>query len=343
MVIAKSDFPVDDETREWLDARISWIIDQFGLKEIRSRNVATINQQLFEGYDPNDESTLRLLLDRLCADLGIRNELVEYSISDEELVLHESGDALGTYQYSNEVNFITVGRRLLADPHTLLATLVHELGHALLIGQGRITGEEYDHEPLTDLLMVFLGYGPIMANAVIADRNYSDFRVSEHHIERRGYLTMPMYGYALAVLSRLREESPKEWRDRLRPDVRDAFMRTHRAFEISPPPDYRTVRHTTAKPSSYSMTDPTDESSDLEDELNPGRCVYCGAMVGVTVDTPICRLCLKSIEENQADLEAEQAAASDPRDIRRARMWYALIAVIIILFVLGGYLLDRWK
>ena len=84
-------FPVDDEIQEWLDARISWIIDQFGLKYICSQNVATINQQLFEGSDANDESTLRLSLDRLCADLGIRSELVEYSVSDEELVLHQTG------------------------------------------------------------------------------------------------------------------------------------------------------------------------------------------------------------------------------------------------------------
>lgn len=341
MVFANADFPVDDETREWLDARISWIVDQYGLREIRAREVATLNKQLFEGYEPSNGLSLRLVLDRLCEDLGVSSDVVEYSISDDDLVLHQSGTALGTYHYFNQVNYITVGRRLLADPHTLLSTLVHELGHVLLIGHGRITGDEYDHEPLTDLLMVFMGYGPILANSVIADRNYSDIHGSEFQIERRGYLTMPMYGYALAVLCRLRDESAQVWRDRLRPDVRDAFMRTMKAFETSPPPDYRVVRSTTALPSSYMLTASTRDEDESDGDFNPSSCVYCGEQVIGEMETPVCRFCQKSIEENQADLAEEMAASSDPRDIRRARMWYAVIGIFILIAIVGGFLSKK--
>ena len=47
----------------------------------------------------------------------------------------------------------------------LIATMSHELAHEYLIGQGRISGEEEDHEQLTDLLAVFLGFGVMLANS----------------------------------------------------------------------------------------------------------------------------------------------------------------------------------
>lgn len=77
MLLSNSDYPVDNETREWLDARLSWIVDQFGIRQIWSRSTVTIQQELFDGYSPKDDASLRLVLDRLCRDLEIRAELVE--------------------------------------------------------------------------------------------------------------------------------------------------------------------------------------------------------------------------------------------------------------------------
>lgn len=323
-------YPVDDETRAWLNARISWIVDQFGLEYICRMPTATLDQALFAGFDPGREETLQLVIDRLCGKLRIDPSTVEYEISDEIYTDNDGGGALGTYQFYEGMNRITVSRKYLADPHVLLATLVHELGHVLLIGQGRISGDEYDHEPLTDLLMLFLGFGPILANSTIADRNYSDWNSSEFYIERRGYLTMPMYGYAIAVLSHLRGEPEREWSVRLRPDVRSAYHKTCIAFDTDPPPNFRTLKTTNAKPLSYGMRVEAPVEGEGETEtIDSHSCVYCGEYVKALMETPVCSLCRESIEENRKELEDEavERAIADAKDIYRAKIWFAIIFV----------------
>jgi hypothetical protein len=45
----------------------------------------------------------------------------------------------------------------LDDPLAMVATAAHELGHVRRLGHGWLSDEAADHEPLTDLLTVFLG------------------------------------------------------------------------------------------------------------------------------------------------------------------------------------------
>jgi hypothetical protein len=39
-------------------------------------------------------------------------------------------------------------------PKALVATIAHELGHVLLLGDGRVATQQQDHEPLIYLLTV---------------------------------------------------------------------------------------------------------------------------------------------------------------------------------------------
>lgn len=311
------------------------------MDRIKSQTTATINENLFAGYDPSNGETLRYVLDRLCESMCIDSSTVEYTICNETQWISPTESSLGTYEFYDGVNYITVHHELLNDPHTLISMLVHELGHALLIGEGRIIGDEYDHEPLTDLLAVFMGYGPIIANSAVVERNQSFFRATADESAQRGYMTMPMYGYAIAVLSLLRGESSTEWRARLRPDVRDAFVRTLRAFNNSPPPDYNVLQHTDAKPRIHEIRRDDETSAETEIEVDFSRCVYCGDSVEAEMEPPVCGLCQKSIDENQSDLAAEQAIANDPHDIRRARMWYALIGIFFLIVIVVGYFTKK--
>src|SRR5207244_3098696 len=112
----------------------------------------------------------------------------------------------------------------LADPLALVATLAHELGHVLLLGQARISTQEEDHEPLTDLLTVFLGLGIFTANSVLQEKYWHAGAVSGWQIGRRGYLHMPEFGYALALFAWAREEADPPWSNELRADVHSAFV-----------------------------------------------------------------------------------------------------------------------
>lgn len=108
------------------------------------------------------------------------------------------------------------GRAVIAieagqDLKSLVSTVAHELGHVLLLGDGRISHHRRDHEPLTDLLTVHFGLGIFSANAAFEFTS----RHSGWSWERLGYLTEPMYGYALARYAwRLGEPKPA-WAEHL--------------------------------------------------------------------------------------------------------------------------------
>jgi hypothetical protein len=92
--------------------------------------------------------------------------------------------------------------------------IAHELGHVRLFGKRRINSDRQDHEPLTDLATVYLGMGIFTANAAV---NFG--RISGYGIEpaggwlsrRLGYMTEPMFGYALACYAVVRGELDPAW------------------------------------------------------------------------------------------------------------------------------------
>jgi hypothetical protein len=94
-----------------------------------------------------------------------------------------------------------------AHPMALVATIAHELGHVLLLGDGRISVQQEDHEPLTDLLTVFFGLGIFSANAAFEHTREIRGAYGYTSTSRLGYLTEPMYGYGLARYAWLRDET----------------------------------------------------------------------------------------------------------------------------------------
>ncbi len=102
---------------------------------------------------------------------------------------------------------MAIDRASIGNPASLLAVIAHELGHVRLLGEGRIPAGRPDHEPLTDLLTVYLGLGILTANA--------SFEFSQGtrgwRAQRLGYMTEQMFGYALACYARLRGERQPPW------------------------------------------------------------------------------------------------------------------------------------
>jgi hypothetical protein len=80
-----------------------------------------------------------------------------------------------------------------------------------------------DHEPLTDLLTVFLGLGVFTGNAVFSFRQWTDAFSQGWQTERRGYMSEEMFGYALALFAWVRGEQHPAWSKHLEGNVRDYF------------------------------------------------------------------------------------------------------------------------
>jgi hypothetical protein len=223
---SKAECPVDPQAKEWIERRMLWLADAFGWERMRSARVILPTPEFFpDPYSGSDEDA-RGMLDRVCGYMGIDPGTVELSIYEDRNPVFEGEWRQGTagLYHEEEGRFrVWVEVANLDDPLALVGTLAHELGHVHMLGHGRVSDEEEDHEPLTDLLTVFLGLGVFTANSVIHENYWHEGQVSGWSMGRRGYLTMPMYGYAFALFARARGEDHPRWARELRLDVRSAF------------------------------------------------------------------------------------------------------------------------
>lgn len=142
---------------------------------------------------------------------------------------------VGHYTVENGRPVIAMELGEASDPAYLMAIIAHELGHVRLLGEGRITTTRKDHERLTDLLTVYLGFGVFTANAALryakADRGWTvkplgyldERRLNAAHNDgysRLGYLTEAEFGYAMACHAWLRHETEPGWARHLDPNPR---------------------------------------------------------------------------------------------------------------------------
>jgi hypothetical protein len=195
-----------------------WLLAQFGERRLR-REVLLPTDQHFPGIYRGTEHDVRGVLDRLCTHMDIDpgRVLLEYreAGTDHELSADArreaaSGGSAELHEAHRGSSIVTVSDDLLDHPMALIATLAHELGHVLL-GEHRIASDQPDREPLTDLLAVFFGLGIFGANAAFDYSRDTRGRYGYTRSRRLGYLTEPMYGYALALYAVRRGETNPTW------------------------------------------------------------------------------------------------------------------------------------
>jgi hypothetical protein len=227
--------PVSEESREWVDRRMAWLGESFGVERIRTAAVILPTPEFFPDEYDGTEAAAGRLFDRVCRYAGVDRSRVDLhwvtgrpDRMDRKLFIQsEDAGAAGTYSAFEagglRREIISLDRLNLRDPMTLVATAAHELCHVHLLGDRRLSRDEEDHEPLTDLLTVCLGLGIFGANSSVRDSAWSD---SERHgwsVSRLGYLHQATWGYALAAFANVRQEAKPGWARHLRPDVRAAF------------------------------------------------------------------------------------------------------------------------
>lgn len=343
----KTKCPVDPQTRQWIESRMAWLKAQFGAG-LYTRPVVLPAAEFFPDAYDGSEPTVRTLLDRVCGYMGIRCDEIEVSLYSEQVPIQEGGLVPGTgglYVEEDGRFHIWLNESNLDDPGGLVATMAHELGHVLLLGHRRVSPEEPDHEPLTDLLTVFLGLGVITANAVVHEESWVNGGWSGWSIGRRGYISMPMYGYALAVFARERSEERPEWVKHLRPDVRYAFDQAICYLESADRDDVGDEGGGNRPAALVSTEVATDSENSPNEAPESARgadvpcCAFCGAELGeVAGADPVCKECQRSVEANERALQA--AAQRDEADYRaKARV----ARLTCLMMTLAGVALILWQ
>lgn len=305
--------PIDAATKDWIDARASWLLDQFSREFVRSCALVLPTSEFFpQDFRPSEENA-REVLDQLCGYMNIDRATIDLEFYDESDRADGGATTVGLYEQVGDRFRIWIEAKQLHDPPSLAATIAHELGHVHLLGHGRVAHDTVDHEPLTDLLTVFLGLGIITANAALRDVNQRAGTWEVWRIDQRGYLTMPMFGYALALFSQIRDEFRPAWPKYVRPDVRHALRQSLLYLDTHGLPELRTVKTTTSLPTlalfakvPIEVTPVFDAPGTIEANISLPACSFCEAILNECDDDGICEECQLSIEENLKEIDEER-------------------------------------
>src|SRR5262249_24536117 len=184
-----------------------------------------------DSYD-GTPAAAEALFCRVCAYMQVERSSVEFEVFPDEteklseilpywrgsdgkhaagLYVHCANDGRTVDEQSEQKAMVVAIRSTqLKDPLSLVATVAHELGHVILLGGRLLDPKTADHEPMTDLLTVFLGLGIFTANCAGRFRQYQDETRQEWSMQRLGYLPEEVYGYALAKFAAERSEPKSE-------------------------------------------------------------------------------------------------------------------------------------
>jgi hypothetical protein len=104
--------------------------------------------------------------------------------------------------------------------------MAHELGHVILLDGGLMNQKPLDHEPMTDLLTVYLGLGIFTANSAGRFKQFQEDRRIGWSMQRLGYLPEEVFAYALAKFVVERNENKIAWERHLSTNVRSYFKQS---------------------------------------------------------------------------------------------------------------------
>ncbi len=229
---SRKTLPITKDEQHWIDYSLIWLMQQFGTSPFLNEETLT---PLSEPYVNRLNSTsdlaealLKLVCDRMGVDV-YDIELIPQEVEDDSFTFagagfQSSSGAAGLFQFITYNHFrISYDTRLLNSPASLLTVLAHEVGHVILLRDGSMSGTEEDHELMTDLIALYYGFGIFAANSMLQESHSS----SGWSSKRVGYLSMPMYSYALASLSRMKNGGTlPEWQQHLRLNARTWFKRS---------------------------------------------------------------------------------------------------------------------
>jgi hypothetical protein len=225
--------PVDPETKEWIERAFNWLIEELGAETLRSVEVILPIEEYFPDKFAGSNSDIRTMVKRVCEymDVDFQQLDIAFYINEDGAGLHplagsEQGThALGTYQMREGKYRIRLETSQAANPQVMVATIAHELGHVILLGENRLAPDFEDHEPMTDLLTVFYGMGLFNANSVFSFEQWTNTHAQGWRADRRGYLSEEMFGYALSLFAYSRGETKPEWADYLNVNVKTYFKK----------------------------------------------------------------------------------------------------------------------
>ena len=223
--------PVSVHEQAWIERSMDWFTGQFGYEPVRRATIEPTSD-FFPGTYSGSDADVQALVRRICGFMRVDPDAIAVQFlgeaGEDDMVANlglarESHYAAGTFHRDEDGRFVVeLDRANVGSPERLTAVIAHELGHVRLLGEGRISADREDNEPLTDLVTVYFGLGIFTANAAFVFTKSASGR--SWSTSSLGYLDERMFGYALACYARLHQDRKTPWAKHLTTNPR-TYMR----------------------------------------------------------------------------------------------------------------------
>jgi|GEM_PF-1863479 len=205
----KNEISIPDDDKIWIEEHFIWLGELFGFDQIKENKLYNIDSFLSNKNQLEFERTFRTI----CEVYGINADDITIRIFDDlesnnwqTLPLGVTSSNAGEYSHTfvdrkKQFN-IKLTKSTMQHPERLVGVLAHELAHVKLLGGNLIDPNYPNMEPLTDLFVIFFGFGIFTANIAL--------RYSNHQMNKIGYLTNECIAYALALRTWITQDNKTE-------------------------------------------------------------------------------------------------------------------------------------
>jgi hypothetical protein len=243
--------PCSPPAKEWVEYRLQWLCDEFDDHAFNGRPIVLPTNQFFPDHYRGTYECIRNLLDRVCELMDLDSELVDLEVVNEQVrapwMVNEAGKLLpnaaaGTFEMIDGRYWIRLDLSETADLESTVGTFAHEVSHARLLGEERISGDEDDHELLTDLTAILFGFGTFLARSPRAwESQITKWRGTDYN--KPEYMSQPLIGYALAHLAWFRGERRPAWATHLHMNARPDFYQSLRFLQKTGDSAFRPINY----------------------------------------------------------------------------------------------------
>jgi hypothetical protein len=197
--------PANPEEKKLVEDGFLYLKKRIGLDRLRKTTVIEPTPQFFpDRYDASTEAA------EMKGDFGSHQT---------------TKGAAGYYAQSDGVDQVWVKERELADPEALVATMAHELAHVELLGRTAMSHDEPHLEAITDLATIYLGPGIFTSNMLLRRKGWVEGNLECWQLQRKGYISPEMAGWALTLFASARGESDPKWAKHLAADGKGYLTR----------------------------------------------------------------------------------------------------------------------
>lgn len=205
--------PITPTDRLWIDDKLRWLFEQFGYETFFKNDwVRTALEYFPYKLKMDDAYPLQVLMEKICMRMQIDSGQVNLRVLMNP-DSHGIPFAVGYYDEVLDFESGKVSYQIIlhlmprSDKESILYALAHSLTYIKLLGENRISAADQDYNYLTDLCMLFWGFGIIGANqAFTIQKGYfaENPGMSFTTVNRNGYLPVEMWAYALSLCSKLK-------------------------------------------------------------------------------------------------------------------------------------------